>query len=153
MAKAERCRQDIVTKAGIGQRRAFELPVRRDEPDDLAPADVEAPGGGGAELDPVMPGELGDRVRILQQPWPVGAAAVVQERMGIGGKDELTVSIEYREPGGERRRPARCRRRRSTGRLGTRPGLRRLGLRRLVEPAARQRIDPEALEVSGGPRS
>ena len=72
-------------------------------PKNIAVAQVELAGGVGMDLDPGMPGDLGDRIAILQQPGLVGPPAVVEQRMGIGGKGEITVPLErgfgIRHPG------------------------------------------------------
>ena len=45
---------------------------------------------------PRMPGDLGDRIGVLQQPRLVGAAAVVQHAVRIGEEDELALALERR---------------------------------------------------------
>ena len=62
----------------------------------LAVPDVEPAGRFGAHFDPRVPGDLGDRIGVLEQPRLVGAAAVVQHAVGVRQEDEASLSLEGR---------------------------------------------------------
>ena len=68
----------------------------------LAFADVDLARGFGVDLHPRLPGALGDRIGVLEQPGPVGAAAVVVHRVRIGDEGELAFPVEAGDLGRDR---------------------------------------------------
>ncbi len=96
VAEPERHRDGLAVQAGVDVGRSLERAVRRGQPQDLAVLHVERACGLGTQLDPVMPGDLGDRVGVLEQPGLVGASAVVQQRVGVRQEDEAAVPLERR---------------------------------------------------------
>ncbi len=120
VAKAKRHRDGLVVETRIRIRGQFHRSGVGNHTDYLAPPDVEPARGLERDLGPRMPGDLGDRVGVLEQPGPVGAATVVEEHVRECHERELTLGRCRRR----RERRSRCgwRRWRSAGwRRGRRP--------------------------------
>src|SRR4030095_15896079 len=115
------------------QHRGFDGAVGRRELHDLAVADVQALGRLRMDFYQGMPGELSDRILILQQPGLVGAAAVVEQRAHVRHEPELAVALRRRTLDLERQLD--CQRDR---------GWRRS---RAVDPAPPEGLAPEVVEA------